>query len=105
MKTFFTTDKWKTGLIIFLIITNISTIATIVWHRYFRQAQNIVIDRNDDSIPNPHFNRYLCTELGLTPEQHQFFRQLQHEYKDSTRLLSIKLNEYRDQMLLELETT
>jgi len=81
--------KTLTWILIFSVIINISTLATVSYHRWFKPKKQ----RTDRSRSNHH--EFLSKKLGLTDEQSQKIKELRSELWQQLKPLKNQLNDER----------
>ncbi len=104
-------DKRKllTGLILFLIMTNIATILTVVLH-INNPHQNTNKQKTNTVYPDTTVMqetqqvRYLSKKLGLTREQHNLFREMSWKYGRQARAISWEMSRLREDLLEEMDS-
>ncbi len=99
---YFKKNKISTWIIIILLATNVSTIATILVNKYQNKqaSQNSV----EIVIPDNGLGRFFRDELDLTRDQHQQFRLFRHNYHLNASKIANQLKDERSQMLNELSS-
>ena len=98
------------GIIIFLLLINISSISTIVFHKY-RYTENSYDTTNTNFVRNNNNNRnshsrvknFIKEELSLTDEQFTEYCTLKDENINKTELIFEKMNEYRKLIIEEVK--
>ena len=89
-------------IIVILALTNISTIATIVYHSYFSQD---TIQKNNSQqieIPDSRLGRFFKEELNLNYEQHQQFRSFRQKFHREANILADEMQVKRNELMIEL---
>ena len=102
MMNYFKQNKILSWIIIILLATNISTIATILYN-------NNLNEKNSQSseeiiIPDSGLGRFFREELDLTTHQHQQFRSFRQGYQTDASKIVKQLQKKRSEMLNELST-
>ncbi|MFO7617440.1 MAG: periplasmic heavy metal sensor [Bacteroidales bacterium] len=97
-----------TGLILFLLVTNIATVATVLVHinRDDRQpapSGQEIIPMDSITLPETQRVLFLTEQLGLNPEQQEAFRRLSMEYGREAKSISSRMSLLRDELLLEMD--
>lgn len=85
---------WITAI---LVVTNISTIGTIIYQTYFKQNEQEQI-----KIPNNRFGRFFRDELNLNYEQHQQFRNFRRKFHKNANILKNQMQTKRNEMIFQL---
>ena len=100
--------RFVIGIIIFLLLINISAISTIVIHKYqytknSYDTTNIPFVSNNNK--NPHFRvkNFIREELSLSEEQFTQYCILKDENISKTEMIFIKMNEYRKLIIEEVK--
>ena len=98
-----------TGLILFLLVTNIATIATVIVHVNGDKRQPVssvqaISEEDTTVVPDNQRVLFLTEQLGLDPGQQEAFRRLSMEYGFKAKAISLKMSNLRDQLLLEMAT-
>ena len=97
---YFKQNKILTWIIIILLATNVSTIATILINKNLnKQASQ---NTEEIVVPDNGLGRFFRDELGLTRDQHQQFRSLRIDYHINARKIAVQLKAERSEMLNEL---
>lgn len=91
--------------IVLLALMNISTIATIMYHKYLAGTTetNSVTDQKQLEADSEKFSgRYFRDQLDLNREQMEKFSRINPVFRPKARKITIELAEKRKQMLLEM---
>jgi Spy/CpxP family protein refolding chaperone len=88
--------------IVVLVILNMSTVATILYHNYQDNIgqQSIVLDTEGQ---NPLNGRYFRQTLGFTTSQMEVFRQVNHEFRPNANSIIIKIDSLKSEMFSEIK--
>ncbi|MDA3945033.1 MAG: periplasmic heavy metal sensor [Bacteroidetes bacterium] len=89
-------------LIVILLATNISTIATIFYHVYFQERKLPDVPGRELRIPDGHMGRFFRDEMNLTPKQHRQFRDFRHDFHSKANGITIRMQENRNALFDEL---
>ncbi len=97
--------KLLIALILFLTVTNIATILTVVIH--IRQAKNNLTPATQSSepageMPSTQRVAYFARLLQLTPEQQEQFRELSMKYNRNASGISSEMARLRNRQLREM---
>lgn len=93
--------------IVALIVLNISTIATLLFHRFNNDRSAEVKAYNGPGIDNSQekfSGRYFRDYLGLTLEQMSRFHEFNPAFREKAREINIRLSTLRGKMLEELSS-
>jgi uncharacterized membrane protein len=98
------------GIIIFLAVLNVATIATvIILINRTNTPDDVTSTISDTSIPLPNelpatqTARYLGQRLNLSVDQQESFRQASMNYNRNARLISLEMGRLRDELLEEMD--
>ena len=98
---FFNKTRILAFIIILLLVTNISTIVTIYYHKKeFHPDSAIKTDLSAEGIENKGF--VFNEKLDLSRDQIDIFRTLRQNYNSNARQLSFQMQEERELMVSEL---
>lgn len=97
---YFKQNKISTWVIIILLATNVSTIATILYNK--STGKKSVRDSEEIFIPDRGLGRFFRDELDLTIDQHRQFRSFRQDYHIKASKITRQLKEKRSEMLNEL---
>jgi len=91
-----------TWTVVILVILNVSTVATILYHNYQEkiEKQNIVLDTQGQ---NPLNGRYFRQTLGFTDAQMEVFRTVNHEFRPNANSIIIKIDSLKKEMFTEIK--
>ena len=91
-----------TWAIAILVILNVSTIATIVYHNYHEKIenQNIVLDTQGQ---NPLNGRYFRQTIGFNDSQMEVFRTVNHKFRPNANSIIIKIDSLKKEMFAEIK--
>ena len=95
--------KTLVTIIVFLVVLNLSTIGTIVYHIYFSGEENgseVVVEQVD--VPDRGLGRFFRQQLDLTPQQHVQFRNFRREFHAKANKVTNELQEKRNEFMTEL---
>ncbi|HNW97425.1 MAG TPA: hypothetical protein PKK00_03305 [Bacteroidales bacterium] len=85
--SYITKNRIKNWLLIFLLVTNIATISTILYHRwYFRKYM-------EENNPRQRIREYVNNELGLSPEQKAQIKKENNETDSSREVLYYEMED------------
>lgn len=90
------------GLIILLIVTNLSTIGSFYYHQFSEQKKMEAEPSTQASVPGEQRTRYFRDQLGLSDEQTDRIREINRSFNRSARTIETKLAELRQGMIDEL---
>ncbi|MCX6236859.1 MAG: periplasmic heavy metal sensor [Bacteroidia bacterium] len=91
--------------IVILTVMNISTVATIVYHKYqSEKAETIAVsDQKQLETDSEKFSgRYFRDQLNLSREQMDKFKEINPVFRPKARDITIELAQKRKQMLIEM---
>jgi Spy/CpxP family protein refolding chaperone len=88
--------------VVILVILNVSTVATILYHNYQEkiEQQDIVLDTEGQ---NPLNGRYFRQTLGFTESQMEVFREVNHEFRPNANSIIIKIDSLKNEMFAEIK--
>ena len=88
--------------VVTLLILNMSTIATILYHNYQEkiEKQDIILDNEGQ---NPLNGRYFRQTLGFTNSQMKVFREVNHEFRPNANNIIIKIDSLKSEMFAEIK--
>ena len=91
-----------TWIVAILVLLNVSTIATILYHNYQEkiEKQSIVLDTQGQ---NPLNGRYFRQTLEFTDAQMEVFRTVNHEFRPNTNRIIIKIDSLKKEMFAEIK--
>lgn len=87
-------------IIVILAVTNISTVGTIVYHRYLQKP--VKPESATITIPESHLGRFFRDALGLTATQHEQFRTFRQAFHQQANQLTDQMQIKRNEMMEEL---
>ena len=98
--------RFVIGIIVFLLIINISAISTIVFHKYHyaeveKDSTNINYIKNNNGDYHSRVKNFIKEELNLTDEQFIKYSKLKDENINKTELFFGKIHEYRKLIIEE----
>jgi len=95
--------RFVIGIIVFLLLINISAISTIVFHKY--HYTEIKDDATNNNNKNHHLRvkNFIKEELGLTDKQFTHYCSLKDENINKTELILGKIHEYRRLIIEEIK--
>jgi len=96
------------GLILFLVVTNVATILTVVLHIQKQNRETVssgvsVPSGEISELPGTRGANFMAERLGLQPEQRDSFRQASWTYNSQARIINQELVDLRDQLLQEMD--
>jgi Spy/CpxP family protein refolding chaperone len=91
-----------TWTVVILVILNVSTIATILYHNFQEkiEKQSIVLDTQGQ---NPLNGRYFRQTLEFTDAQMEVFRTVNHEFRPNANSIIIKIDSLKKEMFAEIK--
>lgn len=100
-----------TGLIMFLIVTNIATILTVVRHiRNQKDAEGTELkqegnmnSKNPVDLPDTQRTLFFTKALALDTDQQSAFREVNRNYGRQTKEISQEMSQLREQLLNALD--
>jgi Spy/CpxP family protein refolding chaperone len=98
-------NKWMIWVIAALVLLNISTLITVVYHNKHTLVTEAGITADSVKSENTsvlYSGRYFRDELNLTEEQMDKFSQFNPVFRQAARAINIKLSEIRHEMLVEM---
>lgn len=95
------------GLILFLLVTNIATIASVFVHinrdNQEPESTELEIQPKDSTyLPENQGVLFLTEQLGLTPQQQEHFWRLSMDYGREARSISSNMTDLRNKLLQEM---
>ena len=102
MMNYFKKNKILTWIIIILLATNISTIATILYNNNLNKENSQ--SSEEIVIPDSGLGRFFREELDLTMDQHRQFRSFSQDYHIDASKIAKQLQKKRSEMLNKLST-
>jgi Spy/CpxP family protein refolding chaperone len=89
--------------IVLLAVMNISTLATILYHKYESDITETVSGPKQLETDSEKFRgRYFRDQLNLNREQMEKFRRINPAFRPKARNITIELAQKRKQMLIEM---
>ena len=101
MKSFFTRNKILAWLVIFLLILNLSVIATVLITNN-KQAKSMSLPAVTKRHPGPGAGMFLRTELDMSDQQFLQFNQARIKYQARARELNRQLSVFKKNYYDEL---
>lgn len=100
------TIKYRTliWIIVILIATNLSTIASFYYHRTAEMNPKAVGKDDQTNIPGEQRTRFFRDELNLDASQTDQFREINRTFNRTARGIEINLAQLREDMINELRT-
>jgi len=91
-----------TWAVVILVLLNVSTIATILYHNYQEkiEKQDIVLDTEGQ---NPLNGRYFRQTLGFTDTQMEVFRVVNHEFRPNANNIILRIDSLKSEMFTEIK--
>lgn len=91
-----------TWAVVILILLNVSTIATILYHNYQEkiEKEDIVLDSEGQ---NPLNGRYFRQTLGFTDTQMEVFREVNHEFRPNANNIILRIDSLKSEMFIEIK--
>ncbi len=94
-------------LVLFLLMTNVATILTVVLHINKKTGGTSVaasaISGDTTAIPGSQRVNYMAEQLKLTPDQQDSFRKATWDYGRKARDISQEMSRLRDLLLTEMD--
>jgi len=100
--------RFVIGIIVFLLLINISAISTIVFHKYHyaeikNDSTNINFVKNNNINHHLRVKNFIREELSLTDKQFTNYCKLKDENINKTELIFAKMSEYRKLIIEEIK--
>lgn len=88
--------------VVILVILNVSTIATIVYHNYHEKIenQNIVLDTQGQ---NPLNGRYFRQTIGFNDSQMEVFREVNCKFRPNANTIILRIDSLKNEMFAEIK--
>lgn len=103
MKTLFAKNKIMAWVIVILVVLNVSTLATILYHGHQQRASNIIGQASNaptlETDTEKYTGWYFKNELGFDSNQMAEFRSFNQAFRMQARELTIGLAQKRSEML------
>ncbi len=96
-----TKNKILIWIIVVLLATNISTVATIWFSNSNTLSATNISEKSREQ--ERKIGRYFIEELNLSHKQRQQFRDLRHAYRDNMKEIKQILHQKRSDLLLEMK--
>jgi Spy/CpxP family protein refolding chaperone len=101
---FMDNKKLLIGLILFLVITNIATILTVLVHTgktigKDQEGKKATAVEVTGSVPDNQRTQFFTNELNLDSDQQEKFREIHRNYMRSARVISADMSQLRDDLL------
>jgi Spy/CpxP family protein refolding chaperone len=99
--------SWMVWAIVALVIMNLSTLATILYHQYQSSTPNTIVtdERQLEANTEKFSGRYFRDKLNLDNDQMDRFREFNPVFRQQARAITIDLATKRSQMLSEMTAT
>ncbi len=97
-----TTKNLLLWIIAILLVTNVSTIGTVIYRVYFQENTTTYNTATQIDIPDGHLGRFFREELNLNYEQHQQFRTFRQKFHKKASLISNDMQINRNKLIAEL---
>ncbi|MBL0147167.1 MAG: hypothetical protein IPP48_17145 [Chitinophagaceae bacterium] len=96
--------KW---LVVILVLLNIATISTILFHNYKMQNKNIdnTIAINTGYGTNMLNGRFFRQTLGFNQQQMDSFRNINQAFRPNAMDLTYRIDSVKEKMFIELQKT
>lgn len=97
--------KWLVWTVVILAILNISTLGTILYHRYFTSDRNDAVSIRKMRPKNDTENfsgRYFRDKLDLDKDQMEKFRSINSDFRQKAHEVTLELFRIRKEMLNQL---
>lgn len=95
--------NWMIWAIIALVIMNLSTLATILYHQYKTETPDTTLTATQwETKANKFSGRYFRDKLNLDASQMNKFREINPGFRRQVRSISMELDNYRKEMMLEM---
>lgn len=88
--------------VVILVVLNVSTIATILYHNYQDkiEKQDILLDTQGQ---NPLNGRYFRQSLGFSDSQMVVFREVNQEFRPNANRIILKIDSLKNEMFTEIK--
>jgi len=96
---YFIKKRFSFWLVFFLLVLNIATITTILYHIYSDNAATSTVTVNNAA------GKIISTELGLSEHQKDMFSNINNSYSEKSKPILDQLADKRSEMLAELSKT
>lgn len=95
------TNKILLWIIALLVVINLTTIGTIVYHNFIEKsdAPAIILDKTGR---NPLNGKYFRQTLGFSNTQMEVFREANHKFQPHAQALIIEMDSLKTEMFAEL---
>ncbi len=100
------TNKYRSfiWIIVILVATNLSTIASFYYHR-ITELESVKVEQNEQTnIPGEQRTRFFRDELKLDTAQIDQFREINRTFNRTARGIEMNLAQLREDMIKELGT-
>jgi len=96
--------KLLTWAVVLLVVLNLTTIATILYHNYKESAEKETIVLGNES--NDRLNgRFFRQTLGFNNKQMETFRDANREFRPNANTIIFQIDSLKSEMFTELEKT
>ncbi|NPA35558.1 MAG: hypothetical protein GXO47_01795 [Chlorobi bacterium] len=89
-------------IIAFLVVLNLSTIGTIIYHLKISDNENTEVQIEEIDVPDTHLGRFFRQQLSLTHQQHIKFRIYRQQFHYKANIVTDKLQKKRNEFMEEL---
>ncbi len=93
---YFIKKRFSFWMVFILLVVNIVTITTILYHIYSDNSTA------SSATVNNGAGKIITTELGLNPKQNDLFSTINNDYKEKSKPILDQLTDKRSEMLAEL---
>lgn len=94
-------NKILLWIIALLVVLNLTTIGTIMYHNFFQEKSPAAIVLNEGG-GNPLNGKYFRQTLGFSDKQMGLFRQANHKFQPHAQDLIIEIDSLKAEMFAEL---
>jgi len=92
-----------TWVIVLLLISNVATIGTILYHNYRENQNTNQVGINTGEEINMLNGRYFRQTLGFNEQQMESFRAINREFRPSAMEMTIEIDSLKNNMFAELQ--
>ena len=92
-----------TWVIVLLLISNVATIGTILYHNYRENQNTNQVGINTGEEINMLNGRYFRQTLGSNEQQMESFRAINREFRPSAMEMTIEIDSLKNNMFAELQ--
>ncbi|MGE5520898.1 MAG: hypothetical protein ACM3VS_13285 [Candidatus Dadabacteria bacterium] len=95
--------KWLVWAIVFLLVLNVATLTTIIYHNYKQEKQSASPTVASAAGTNVVNGRFFKQNLGFTNEQMDKFRQANQQFRPHTEALTFSIDSMKNKMFREMK--